>query len=54
MNYEKSVTYCSLNVGEEKRRMILDCLGVCVSSDPEQYLSLPNIVGRNKVGFFNG
>lgn len=51
VNYNKSVGFCSANTGMESRRDVENILGIKFSSNPEKYLGLPNVMGRQKKGF---
>lgn len=48
VNFEKSTVYFSKNTFESYRLLVARELGVRVTLNPEKYLSLPNIVGRQK------
>ncbi|GMI66103.1 hypothetical protein HRI_000279600 [Hibiscus trionum] len=52
INFEKSLVYFSSNVPSSTRRQIGEFFGVRISSNPEKYLGLPTMVGKNKRGAF--
>ncbi|GMI74475.1 hypothetical protein HRI_001116800 [Hibiscus trionum] len=52
INFEKSLIYFSSNVPPSTRLQIGDFFGVRISTNPEKYLGLPTMVGKNKRGAF--
>lgn len=48
INYDKSLIYFSSNVLSKQKLLIEGELSVRCSLDPERYLGLPMVVGRNK------
>lgn len=48
INYTKSMLFFSVNVRYEVRSTLENVLGVYNTNDPEKYLGLPVVVGRNK------
>ncbi|GMJ14222.1 hypothetical protein HRI_005091400 [Hibiscus trionum] len=53
VNYEKSLLFFSLNVPTSITSAIGLILGVRVATNPERYLGLPTMVGRNKTEAFS-
>ncbi|GMI85140.1 hypothetical protein HRI_002183300 [Hibiscus trionum] len=52
INFDKSLIYFSSNVNPTDRQDIGNEYGVRISNNPENYLGLPTMVGRNKRGAF--
>ncbi|GMI87724.1 hypothetical protein HRI_002441700 [Hibiscus trionum] len=52
INYDKSGAFFSSNVVDPVREEICGILGVTSSDNPEKYLGLPALVGRNKMSVF--
>lgn len=48
VNYEKFTVFFSANVSELARFQIFELMGVRYSNNPEKYLKLLNMVGRQK------
>lgn len=51
INFAMSLLYFNSNVGLKVREELKRVLGVRSTFDPEKYLGLPVIVGRNKKSF---
>ncbi|GMI73050.1 hypothetical protein HRI_000974300 [Hibiscus trionum] len=54
INYEKSGLFFSANVGEDTRQDVARILRIRNAINPEKYLGLPTVVGRNKKQAFFG
>ncbi|GMI72452.1 hypothetical protein HRI_000914500 [Hibiscus trionum] len=54
VNFEKSLIYFSNNLNQNAKDDIGALLGVRISNNPEKYLGLPTMVGRNKQEAFAG
>lgn len=52
INYEKSTLYFKSNTKADVRRSVSNFLGVRYAVEPEKYLGLPNVIGRNKKASF--
>lgn len=52
MNFDKSTIFFSSNTMESTRTHISRELGVRYSNNPEKYLGLPNMIGRQKKASF--
>ncbi|KAA3480188.1 RNA-directed DNA polymerase [Gossypium australe] len=50
-DYDKSLLYFGANVGEGEKILVVNILGVWVSTNPKKYLGLPMMVGKNKIQF---
>ncbi|KAH1090134.1 hypothetical protein J1N35_017391 [Gossypium stocksii] len=48
VNFEKSTAFFNSNVGVQDKNLVFQILKVRCSTNPEKYLGLPNLVGRNK------
>lgn len=48
VNFDKSLVYFSLNVSHGMRAIVGGVLGVHSTTDPENYIGLPMVVGSNK------
>lgn len=52
VNYEKSIVFFSTNTSKGDRSIVSRILRVRALANPERYLGLPNMVGRNKKKVF--
>ncbi|XP_016676453.1 uncharacterized protein [Gossypium hirsutum] len=52
VNFDKSLIYFSGNVGSDIQHQVGRILGVQISNNPERYLRLPTMVGRQKKDAF--
>ncbi|KAH1122315.1 hypothetical protein J1N35_005475 [Gossypium stocksii] len=48
ININKSLIYFGTCVGPDERNLIVSVLGVRLATNPEKYLGLPIMIGRNK------
>lgn len=54
INFDKSTIFFNANNSTQMREAVLQVLQVRCLDNPEKYLSLPNIVGKNKRRSFQG